>query len=87
MLNMVSKKNKLINISQAKSSLSALIERASKGEVIVIGRAGRPVAKIVQFLSNSRPRKPGALKGKIQIAPDFDTLPDDIAEAFGIPTK
>ena len=74
----------ITNISEAKAKLSALIERVVAGEEIVIGKAGRPVAKIVRYERSEEPRTPGALRGKIAIADDFDELPDDLAEAFGL---
>jgi len=74
----------ITNISEAKAQLSALIRRVEDGEEVVIGRGGRPVAKLVPFERLEEPRRPGALKGRIKIAPDFDELPDDIAEAFGV---
>lgn len=72
------------NISEAKAKLSALIERVVEGEEIIIGKAGRPVAKIVRYERSEEPRAPGALRGKIVIADDFDELPAEIAEAFGV---
>lgn len=72
------------NISEAKAQLSALIERVLAGEEIVIGKAGKPVAKLVPFERPSRPRVPGALKGRIRVAEDFDQLPDDFRAAFGM---
>lgn len=72
------------NISEAKAQLSALIERVLAGEEIVIGKAGKPVAKLVPFERPSRPRVPGALKGKIWIADDFDELGEDLRAAFGM---
>lgn len=74
----------ITSISEAKAQLSALIRRVEEGEEVIIAREGRPVAKLVPFERVSRPRRPGALKGKIVIAPDFDELPDDLAEAFGV---
>jgi prevent-host-death family protein len=75
---------KITNNSQAKAHLSALIEKVLAGEEVVIGKAGKPVARIVPFVPRKGPRVPGAMKGKIRIHADFDTLPDDIAEAFGV---
>ena len=72
------------NISQAKAELSALIEEVRKGNEVILAKAGKPVAKLVAYRGPARPRKPGALAGKIWIAPDFDTLPDDMARAFGM---
>jgi prevent-host-death family protein len=72
------------NISEAKAELSALIEEVQKGHEVVIAKAGKPVAKLVAYRGLSRPRKPGSMAGQIEIAPDFDSLPEDIAAAFGM---
>ncbi len=72
------------NISQAKAELSALIEAVRKGGEVIIAKAGKPVACLVPFRGPARPRTPGAMKGEIHISHDFDTLPDDMAEAFGV---
>jgi prevent-host-death family protein len=74
----------ITNISEAKAQLSALIEKVLSGEDVIIGKAGKPVARLVRYSENPKARKPGALKGKIKIAADFDDLPDDIASAFGM---
>lgn len=71
------------NISAAKAQLSALIARVQRGEEVLIAKAGRPVARLVPYEGIARRRVPGALRGKIEISPDFDVLPDDIARAFG----
>ena len=75
---------RMANISEAKAQLSALIEKVMAGEEVIIGKAGKPVARIVKYENNRQTRRPGALKGKITIADDFDVLPDDVAEAFGM---
>ena len=72
------------NISEVKAQLSALIEKVIRGEEVIIGKAGKPVAKLVPYERSDIPRRPGALRGKIKIADDFDILPKDIAEAFGM---
>jgi len=77
----------ITNISEAKAQLSALIQKVLSGDEVIIGRAGKPVAKLVRYERSEKPRSPGALKGKIEIAEDFDELPDDIAEAFGMKPK
>ena len=74
----------ITNISEAKAHLSALIEKVISGQEIIIGKAGKPVAKLVRYEHSQESRKPGALRGKIKIAEDFDEMPDDIAEAFGM---
>jgi prevent-host-death family protein len=63
-----------VNIHDAKTHLSRLIERVEGGEEIVIARGGRPVARLVPLRSRTQPRQPGQLRGRIWIAPDFDAL-------------
>lgn len=71
----------VVNIHQAKTHLSRLLEQVAKGEEVVIARSGRPVARLVAI--SEAPRRPGSLKGKIQIADDFDApLPEGLAAAF-----
>ncbi len=77
----------MVNISEAKAQLSALIEKVLVGEEVIIGKAGKPLARIIPYRSERRKRRPGALKGKIKISEDFDVLPDDIAEPFGMVDK
>lgn len=68
---------------EAKSNLSALVERAAAGEEIIISRAGRPVARLVALAPRREPRKLGLYQGQpYRIAPDFDELPADVAAAF-----
>ena len=72
------------NISEAKAELSALIEAVQSGREVIIAKAGKPVARLVAFRGPAQPRKPGSMAGEIWIGPDFDTLPDDLEEAFGM---
>ncbi|MEM7129418.1 MAG: type II toxin-antitoxin system Phd/YefM family antitoxin [Chloroflexota bacterium] len=73
----------LVNIHEAKTHLSKLLLRVLAGEEILIGKAGKPIAKIVPIEQKKVKRKPGSAKGKIWIAPDFNApLPDDILDAF-----
>ena len=72
------------NISEAKAQLSALVAEVQKGNEVILARAGKPVARLVPYSGPSRPRSPGSMAGQIWIAPDFDALPDDMAEAFGM---
>jgi len=71
------------NISKAKAELSALIEAVRGGDEVIITKAGKRVARLVAYRGPARPRTPGAMAGEIWIAPDFDDLPDDMAEAIG----
>jgi prevent-host-death family protein len=71
-------------ITEAKANLSALLERVSQGEEVIIARAGKPLAVLEPYRAERRPRKPGRLRGKIRIARDFDALPHELAEALGV---
>lgn len=71
-----------INIYQAKTQLSRLVERAASGEEIIIAKAGKPVAKLTAIGKPARkPRRPGGLKGRLWIAADFDAplSPEELA--------
>ena len=76
----------ITNITEAKAHFSALIEKVLAGEEIIIGKSGKPVAKLIRYECREESRQPGALKGKIKIADNSDELPEDIAKAFGIRT-
>ncbi len=72
-----------VNVYEAKTHLSQLLDRAAAGEEIVIARAGRPVARLVALAgSPSRRRTPGSWRGKVSMAADFDELPAEIDAAF-----
>jgi prevent-host-death family protein len=58
----------IVDISEAKAQLSALVAQAMRGKEVLIGRSGTPVVKLVPYDRNSEPRQPGALRGKIRIA-------------------
>jgi len=72
-----------VNVYQAKTHLSQLLDRAAAGEEIIIARAGRPVARLVGLAdTSSRRRTPGAWRGRVSISDDFDELPAEIDSAF-----
>ena len=71
------------SITEAKAQLSALIERVQEGEIVIIKKAGKPVAVLNAYAVEGSRRVLGALKGQIRIGEDFDELPNDIAEALG----
>jgi prevent-host-death family protein len=74
---------KTVNLYEAKTSLSRLVEQAANGEEIVIAKAGRPRARLVAMGRPAKPRKPGAWKGRVVIATDFDApLPESLLAAF-----
>jgi prevent-host-death family protein len=62
-----------INIHQAKTHLSRLIEDVASGNEILIAKGGRPMARLVPLRRDDTPRRPGMLKGKMKIADDFDS--------------
>ncbi len=70
-----------VNIHEAKTHLSRLLERVETGEEIVIARAGHPVARLVPFERHGA-RTPGAWRGRVRIATDFDELPPQLVTAF-----
>ena len=72
-----------VNVYEAKTHLSQLLDRAASGEEIVIARAGRPVARLVALADTSSGRRtPGAWRGKVSFGDDFDDLPTEIDAAF-----
>jgi prevent-host-death family protein len=71
-----------VNVHEAKTQLSRLLERAEQGEEVVIARAGRPVARLVAFGPRRSPRRLGLWKGQGWIAPDFDETPAALVRLF-----
>jgi prevent-host-death family protein len=72
-----------VNIFEAKTQLSKLVEMAESGQDVVIARAGKPVARLTQLYPAKRPIRYGVLKGKLRIAGDFDApLPADVLASF-----
>jgi prevent-host-death family protein len=75
---------KQVNVHEAKTQLSRLLQEVEKGEEIVIARNGTPVAKLVPHVEERKPREPGWAKGRIWMAPDFDEYDEQIARDFGL---
>ena len=71
-----------INIHEAKTNLSKLIERTLNGEDVVISKAGKPVVRLVNYKEILKPRKFGDWKGKVWISPDFDDEDPEINKLF-----
>jgi prevent-host-death family protein len=72
-----------INLYEAKTSLSQLVERAARGEEIVIAKAGRPLARLVPVAKRTAPRPLGLLAGEVEVGADFDDpLPGGFIQAF-----
>jgi prevent-host-death family protein len=72
----------IVNIHEAKTHFSRLVERVAGGEEVIIGRAGKPVARLVPYIEDDTPRVPGGWEGRVTISEDFDELPDEVAAAF-----
>lgn len=72
-----------INIHEAKTHLSRLVDEVTSGEEVVIAKAGKPMARLIPFAPAARKRKLGMLAGKIPVPDDFDApLPDDVLVSF-----
>lgn len=74
-----------VNIHEAKTHLSRLVEKAAKGEAFIIAKAGKPMVKVVPLDEEAAPRKRriGFMKGEIVVPADFDTMmADEIEEMF-----
>ncbi len=74
---------KLVNVHEAKTHLSRLLEDVANGHEVTIAKAGKPIARLVPIAGHPTQRAPGYLRGRIRIAQDFDTpLPEDVQSAF-----
>lgn len=74
---------KTVNIHEAKTQLSRLIERVERGEEVIIARAGTPVARLLPFSPKGTARQLGMDDGRLEIPDDFDApLPDDLLAGF-----
>lgn len=73
----------IYNLYEAKTQLSKLVERAARGESIVIAKSGKPCARLVPIADRPLPRQPGGWEGQGRIADDFDApLPETLLRAF-----
>ena len=71
-----------VNIHEAKTHLSRLVEQAAEGEEIVIAKHGRPRARLVAVPERRSPRKPGTAKGKVRILAGFYEADREIESMF-----
>ncbi|APU13873.1 MULTISPECIES: type II toxin-antitoxin system Phd/YefM family antitoxin [Actinoalloteichus] len=72
-----------VNLYEAKTQLSRLVDQAAGGEKVIIARNGRPVAALGPLPKHEVVRRtPGDWKGKGWIAPDFDETPDEVVDLF-----
>lgn len=73
----------VVNIHQAKTHLSRLLQRVREGEEVIIARAGEPIARLVAVEPERKPRMPGSARGLVRIHPDFDApLPEEVLRSF-----
>ncbi len=76
---------RIVNIHEAKTHLSRLVEQAARGESFVISKAGKPLVKVVPIEQTSRRSKFGFMKGQIKVPDDFDRVAQEEIEAlFGM---
>jgi prevent-host-death family protein len=76
-------KTSVVTIHQAKTNLSRLIQKASAGEEVIIARGSKPVARLVPMGEVKGQRRPGSLKGKLVVGPEFfEPLPADELSAW-----
>ena len=74
-----------VNMHEAKTQLSRLVDRAARGEAFVIAKAGKPLVKVSAVDAPVEPRRLGFLKGEIEVPEDFDSMGGrEIAALFGI---
>lgn len=72
-----------VNVHEAKTHFSKLLERVALGEEVVIARAGHPIAKLVPIATEVPERSPGSARGDVWVAEDFDApLPRDVQASF-----
>jgi len=73
---------KTVNVHEAKTHLSKILERVAAGESVIIGKAGKPVAVLSPYVEASGHRKPGSMQGRIRIGDDFDADSELITDWF-----
>lgn len=71
---------KTVGMHEAKTHFSRLIKDVEGGEDVIVRRGDQPVARIVPYVPPTGERKPGALRGRIWIADDFDDIPPEFDE-------
>lgn len=76
----------MVNVHEAKTQLSRLLEQVEAGEEVIIARAGKPIARLVPLEQSKPKRQPGRLKGQIPELPDsyFDPLTDEELREWGL---
>jgi prevent-host-death family protein len=73
----------IVNVHEAKTHLSRILDRVAAGEDVIIAKAGKPIARLVAIEGARKPRTPGAYRGRIRIADNFDApLPDEMLDTL-----
>ncbi len=72
----------VLNIYEAKTHLSSLIQKAVNGEKVIIAKSGKPLVELIPYTGKENALTFGFLKGKIKIADDFDSFDEEIADMF-----
>ena len=73
----------IINIHEAKTHLSRIVDEVAAGAEVIIAKAGKPMARLMPIAAVRRPKKLGLLKGKIKVPDDFNApLDDDVIGSF-----
>ncbi len=76
---------KTVNMHDAKTHLSRLIDAAAKGEPFIIAKAGKPMVKVVPIDAPKAPQRLGFLRGQFSVPDDFDTMfQEEIEQMFGV---
>lgn len=73
----------VVNVHEAKTQLSKLLQRVEGGEELVIARSGTPVARLVPVEGPPARRVPGSARGQVQVAEDFDAPDEELERLFG----
>jgi prevent-host-death family protein len=77
------KVTRTVNVHEAKTHLSRLLDRVSQGEEIIVAKAGKPVARLVSVEERVQRREPGSASGRIVVSEDFDApLSEEVLESF-----
>jgi prevent-host-death family protein len=73
---------KTVNIHEAKTQLSRLVDAAAKGEPFIIAKAGKPLVKVVPIDAPAAPKRLGFMRGAFTVPDDFDTMGQEEIEAM-----
>jgi prevent-host-death family protein len=74
--------SRVINIHEAKTHLSRIIDEVASGTEVIIAKAGKPMARLSPIAAKPRRKRLGLLKGKIKVPNDFNVTPDDVIACF-----